>query len=450
MTLTSTSGGRNRRSGVEDRWTKTVPDEHGNKPKVPSANHGKGKRWRARYVDDQGREHAKGFARKSDAQAWLNEISATQVSGAYIAPRAGLITVDELHAKWLGIQGHLKATTVATRAFAWSAHVAPRWAKAAAADVRTSDVGAWVQDMTVAGAGAATVENALSVLRQILAMAVEDRRIARNPCAGVKPPRRRHRRRGYLRHEQVELLAAELPAADATVVRFLAYTGLRWGEMAALRVGASDMLRRRVHIHEAVAEVGGRLVWSTPKSHERRSVPFPTFLAEELAALMVGKGREDLVFTAPEGGVLRVSTWRPRVLAPAVRRLAQTVSGFPVVTPHDLRHTAASLAISAGANPKAVQTMLGHASAVLTLDTYADLFPDDLEMVSAALDDARRTALEQSKKAPADALRTDTRGGPNQDHQLGPLTCDNAGRGGGVWFQDIRVGVAVSGFRTYE
>ncbi len=58
----------------------------------------------------------------------------------------------------------------------------------------------------------------------------------------------------------------------------------------------------------------------------------------------------------------------------------ETVPGFPTVTPHDLRHTAASLAISAGANPKAVQTMLGHASAVLTLDTYADLFPDDLEI----------------------------------------------------------------------
>lgn len=72
-------------------------------------------------------------------------------------------------------------------------------------------------------------------------------------------------------------------------MRFLAYTGLRWGEMAALRVESFDMLRRRVNIREAVAEVGGRLVWSTPKSHERRSVPFPAFLAEPLAALMVGQ-----------------------------------------------------------------------------------------------------------------------------------------------------------------
>jgi integrase len=98
-------------------------------------------------------------------------------------------------------------------------------------------------------------------------MAVDDRRIPRNPCTGVKVPRRQHRPRGYLTHQQVEVLAEEV-GDYATVVRFLAYTGLRWGEMAALRVESFDMLRRRVHIRQAVAEVGGRLVWSTAKSHE--------------------------------------------------------------------------------------------------------------------------------------------------------------------------------------
>lgn len=63
------------------------------------------------------------------------------------------------------------------------------------------------------------------------------------------------------------------------------------------------------------------------------------------------------------------------------------------MTTHDLRHTAASLAISAGANVKAVQTMLGHASAAMTLDTYADLFPDDLEAVAARLDEARSASV---------------------------------------------------------
>ena len=303
----------------------------------------------------------------------------------------------------------------------------------AAADVHSSDVRAWIQELATAGAKSATIENALSVLRQILEMAVDDRRIPRNPCTGVKAPRRQHRPRGYLTHRQVELLAEEV-GDYATVVRFLAYTGLRWGEMAALRVESFDMLRRRVNIRQAVAEVGGRLVWSTPKSHERRSVPFPAFLAEPLAALMVGKQREDLVFTSPEGSVLRVSTWRPRVFNAAVKRL-QKNPAYPTVTPHDLRHTAASLSISAGANVKAVQMMLGHASAVLTLDTYADLFPDDLEQVSAALDAARSKSL----KAAADQLRTEKEEGPEPDNQAEPLTCDAMSRGGGIRTHDLFV-----------
>ena len=145
-------------------------------------------------------------------------------------------------------------------------------------------------------------------------------------------------------------------------------------------------------------------MWATPKSYERRSVRFPRFLAEDLAALMVSKRRDDLVFTSRNGGVLSLSHFRPRLFSPAVERLVATVSRFPRVTPQDLRHTAASLAISGGANPKAVQMMLGHQSAALTLDTYADLFPDDLELVSAALDQARQAALNVT----ADQLRTGT------------------------------------------
>jgi integrase len=114
----------------------------------------------------------------------------------------------------------------------------------------------------------------------------------------------------------VAIEAAMQRTEYGTVVGFLAYTGLRWGEMAALRVENFDMLRRRINVSEAVAEVRGKLVWGSPKDHERRSVPFPTFLAEPLAGLMAGKGRNELVFTGPQGAVLAVSRFRPRVFAP--------------------------------------------------------------------------------------------------------------------------------------
>jgi integrase len=132
----------------------------------------------------------------------------------------------------------------------------------------------------------------------------------------VRLPKRKHADRGYLTHAQVAALADAVDR-NATVVRFRAYTGLRWGEMAALRVQDFDMLRRRVNVSRSVTESGG-LVWSTPKTWERRSVPFPAVLADELAALIVGKGRDELVFTDMRGGVLRNSNWRARVFEPAV------------------------------------------------------------------------------------------------------------------------------------
>ncbi|UMB70105.1 tyrosine-type recombinase/integrase [Mycobacterium paraterrae] len=384
---------RNRRAGVEDRWRRADGK--------PTARAGKGRRWLARFVDDQGREHSKSYDLKVEAKRWLDEITASHVTGTYVTPKAGRITVAELHREWGDTQSHLKATTASTRGYTWPAHVELRWGPVPVADIQPTAVKTWVQDLVNSGAGPATIENSMGILRQVLEMAVEDRRIARNPCAGVKLPRRLHRPRGYLTHQQVELLALAT-GCSATVVRFLAYTGLRWGEMAALHARDTDMSRQRVHVREAVAEVRGELVWSTPKSHERRTVPFPTFLNEELNILLADKGRDDLVFTAPEGGVLRVSLWRPRVFNKALKHVVSEVAEFPSVTPRDLRHTAASLAISAGANVKAVQTMLGHASAVLTLDTYADLFPDDLERVATALDVARAKSLE----ATADQLRT--------------------------------------------
>ncbi|MDF3044173.1 MAG: integrase family protein [Ornithinibacter sp.] len=133
---------------------------------------------------------------------------------------------------------------------------------------------------------------------------------------------------------------------------------------------------------ESVTEVGGRSEWSTPKTHETRSDPVPRSLVELLRVACQGKPGDDVVFSAPGGGPLRLGNWRHRVFDPAC-----AAAGLVGVTPHDLRHTAASLAIAAGANVKAGQRMLGHASAAMTLDIYAGLFGDDLDGVADALDD---------------------------------------------------------------
>lgn len=358
-------------------------------------------RYRVRYRTPERRQTDKrGFITKRDAQAFATSVETSLMRGEYVAPAAGKVTVAELYESWSNARTRPKASTRAKEDSTWNTHLRTRWATTEVTDIGTAVVRRWVADLIKAGAQTATVENALGMLRMVLDSAVEDNRLSRNPCDKVKAPRRKHADRGYLSYAQVAALVKQLavqPVAvrggitmtdrpqHALVVRLLAFTGLRWGEMAALKVGSIDMRSRRIQVNEAVAEVRGHLVWSTPKGHERRSVPFPEFLAPAIEAQIIGKARDDLVFTSKAGTVLRVSRFRPYVFAPAVKRCMAADPMFPAITPHDLRHTAASLAISVGANVKAVQTMLGHKSAALTLDTYADLFPDDLDAVATAL-----------------------------------------------------------------
>ncbi|WP_049773267.1 tyrosine-type recombinase/integrase [Segniliparus rotundus] len=137
----------------------------------------------------------------------------------------------------------------------------------------------------------------------------------------------------------------------------------------------------------SVTEIDG-LDWKTPKTQERRTGPFPASMSTDLAALMEGKKRPDLVFANSSGDVLRASNWRTRVFKVAVQACRAVDEEFPTITPRDLRHTAASLAVSAGANVKSVQRVLGHTKASMTLGVYSDLFDTGLDLVVDNLDTA--------------------------------------------------------------
>jgi integrase len=165
------------------------------------------------------------------------------------------------------------------------------------------------------------------------------------------------------------------------LILVLGFCGLRWGEVAALRVKRVDLLRRRLTVAESVTEVRGRLVWGTPKSHQTRSVPIPRSLVDLLVEQTKFKSADDLLFTTWHGRPLRNLNFRRDVFDKAADD-----AGVRDLTPHELRHTAASLAVSAGANIKAVQAMLGHASAAMTLDVYSGLFDADLDGVADRID----------------------------------------------------------------
>jgi integrase len=235
------------------------------------------------------------------------------------------------------------------------------------ADVSHAEVATWVAQLRTQGSAPGTVRQAHCAFSLLLDLAVRDGRIPRNPAARVPPPPRIVREEPrFLTREEVEGLA-DAANDDGDVIRLLAYTGLRFGELAALRVRRVDFLRKRLTIAESATEVAGELVFGTPKTHQQRTVPLPAVLVEALARRCEGKQPDDLLVTTASGTAPRLRNWRRAVWDPAVR-----AAGLCDVTPHDLRHTAASLAVARGANVKSVQRMLGHAPAAMTLDDYSE------------------------------------------------------------------------------
>jgi integrase len=359
-----------------------------------------GKRYRARYRDPDHRQRDKwGFKTKREAELFLATIEISKARGDFIRPEDVRMTVREIGAQWIANQTHMKLSAYRSVETAWRLHVLPQWGHRRLGEIRHSQVQSWV---TVFGAGetkprsATVVIRAYGVLAAILDTAVRDHFLASNPARGVRLPRKAKKKRAYLSPAQVELLA-EQAGEYSTLVYTLAYTGIRWGEAIGLRVSSLDALRRRLLIQENAVTLGSKVVVGTPKTHENRSVPYPKFLSEPLAAACEGKVRDQLVFGDGVDYLHRAGSGKGWFWN-AVQQSREIDKEFPGVTPHDLRHTAASIAISSGANPKAVQRMLGHASAAMTLDTYADLFEDDLDAVSERMDKVRSAAARQVKR----------------------------------------------------
>jgi len=351
----------------------------------------KGKRYRVVYRrPDNSQGQKRGFTTKRDAELYLAQVETSKARGDYINPTDAKIVVATLGAEWLeGRRAILKPSTFHSVESTWRVHVQPKWGKRAIGGVRHSEVQTWVSDLN-SRYSATTVLRAHGIIAAILDSAVRDKRLTRNPARDVTLPKKLRATRAYLTHPQVAALAAT--SRFPTIIYTLAYTGLRWGELAGLRVGNVDFARRRLLVEENAVQVNATIHVGSTKTGRARSVPFPPFLAESLRSACGHKSRDQLVFSNV-GEHLRRPQSHDGWFAAAVRRAQADDPAFPRISPHDLRHTAASLAISAGANVKAVQRMLGHASATMTLDTYADLFDDDLNRVSDALDRARYSSV---------------------------------------------------------
>ena len=390
---------RNRRSGVEDRWTKTVRVD-GKLQTVPAAAHGSGKRWRARYVDETGTEHAKGFARKADATGWLSGQTAAVSNGTHVAPRDAQTTVREWCDTW--IEGYtVKRKSTVRQARTHITHIVAEFGDVALAAVRPSHVKAWVASLK--DFEPSYVYALHSRLSQILGDAVYDGVMPRNPCSRRTAPPMGKSKPYVASTEQVWLLHDEVPDPLRVAVLLGAFVGLRVAEVAALRVADVDFTRGIVTPEQQ---------WPAEPLKTDGSaspIPIPNDLALLLSAsvqrypspMMVTRGAG--APTAPPWVIEReVRAARNRIVARAEDGPAALPTTFSF---HDLRHHYASLLISSGANVKEVQARMRHASARTTLDVYGHLLPGADESTRSVI--GKVIAERMDFEAPADGLRTE-------------------------------------------
>lgn len=334
----------------------------------------------------------RGFTTKRKALDFANDVEVKKATGEYIAPKLGRVTVGELAPKWLARKEKASAPShYRTLETAWRVHVQPHWGDTAVADIDLLSVEDWITDLS--DKSATVVIRAYGVLSGILADAVKGKRLQANPAKGIENlPKKMGKRHVYLSADDVALLA-DKSGEHRTLVLVLAYCGLRWGEAIGLRVRDVEFLRRRLSIHTNAVQIGAKHEVGLTKGREARSVPVPTFVLDELSVQCAGKSLGDLVFATPDGRYLP----RPKSSNGWFTR-AVRAAGVQTVTPHDLRHTCASLSISAGVNVLALARMLGHKDPSVTLKVYADLFDTDLDAVAESLQ-ARYSAKARAKSS---------------------------------------------------
>jgi integrase len=359
-------------------------------------------KYRARYRDPAGREHAKHFRTKKDAQRWLDEVTASIVTGQYVSPSAGKMTFKEYAEEWRASQVH-RPSTQARVEIMLRVHAYPVFGDRPLNSILPTHIQTWVKKMSLTHA-ASSVVGAHGVISGIFLSAVRDRRIQHNPCQHSKLPKVDPKRVTPLLTEQVRALEDAAPARWQAAITLAAATGMRQGEVFGLTVDRIDFFRKTVRVDQQMTEVAGlEPVLGPPKTRASvRVIPLPDVAVRALAAHLKAypAGPSGLVFTREDGTPMRRTKWN-RIWAPLRKR-----AGLPAgVTFHDLRHYYASLLIRFGESVKTVQARLGHASAAETLDTYSHLWPDSEDQTRTAVDSV--FGATEAPAQVADFLRTE-------------------------------------------
>jgi len=328
-------------------------------------------RWQARYRTPKGELLAapRTFARRRDAEKWLSGMESDLARGVWIDDRLARVTVDEWSRMWLRDLPNLKPKTrVGYESLARSV-VGPHLGARQLGDLSRPLVQGWVTELSASGMSASRIRQAYRLLSQMMSSAEMDGVLAVTPCRGIRLPRIAEHEPHVLSPDQVASLVAAIRPPYDLFVLVLAYTGLRFGEVAGLRRRFVDPASDRLIVAGSLSEAAGVVTMEEPKSHQHRVVTMPNFLSaqlmEHIAASVDWSGPEVLVFVSPHGLPVRHSNFLHRVWAPAVKAVGLDAR------PHDLRASHGTWLYDAGWSPVEIAARLGHAKATITTKHYA-------------------------------------------------------------------------------
>jgi integrase len=333
--------------------------------------------WRARYLDPEGRERARHFDRKVDAEHWLATIEADIVRGTYLDPLAGRVTFQEHADRWLTQQPHRPNTSRLYRR-TLRLHVYPAIGEMPLSSLRRSDIQTIVGSLSANGYKPKTIENVVRLVRAICNAAVDDGLIAVSPVRRVTRPVVQQRHVVPLPLDGVRRAADSISPRLRALVLLSVGTGLRQGEALGLTVDRVDFLRKEITV-ESPAHQGGRHCTRARAAQDQFVAPCRSRAG--LCHRSVGRAPRGV-----SGRRERVCVHRRTWPAGCTCLAAQSVAASSCrrrapgdTTWHMLRHTYASVLIDGGESVTVVARRLGHANPSETLRTYSHLWPESDE-----------------------------------------------------------------------
>jgi integrase len=343
--------------------------------------------WSVRYRDEQGKQHQKTFELKRDADKYEREQRRAIEHGTWLEPSLEKTKLSVVYADFLLTKQGLKPKSILSIESLWNCHIKPVFGESPIRSITMAQVTKWVTDSAV-GESAHTsnvrITKAQVQLSSILDFAVDHGLLAKNPIRKSNgkvnkialPKTDKSRPTVALTPEELSRFANACGDYE-TLMLLAGLSGLRWAELIGLQVQDFAANGRFVQVTRSLSEVNGVFHPGSTKSGQTRVVYLPGILHSRIENLLIGKADTDLVFTNSVGNPISLANFTKRVFKPAI-----DLSGVPRITPHDLRHTAASNAISAGANVLNVANMLGHSDPSITLKRYAHLFTKDQEALA--------------------------------------------------------------------